>query len=45
MSGELDVNGTALKKGDGAAISKESKLTLSSVSGNGAAEFLLFDLA
>ena len=45
ISGELDVNGTALKKGDGAAISKESKLALSSVSGNGAAEFLLFDLA
>ena len=45
VSGELDVNGTRLKKGDGAAISEESKLTLASVSGNGAAEFLLFDLA
>ncbi len=45
VSGELDVNGTKLKKGDGAAISEESKLTLASVSGNGAAEFLLFDLA
>jgi redox-sensitive bicupin YhaK (pirin superfamily) len=45
ISGELDVNGTRLKKGDGAAISDENKLTLSSVSGNGAAEFLLFDLA
>jgi quercetin 2,3-dioxygenase len=45
ISGELGVNGTALKKGDGAAISEESKLALTSVSGNGAAEFLLFDLA
>ncbi len=45
VSGELDVNGTRLSKGDGAAISDESKLTLASVSGNGAAEFLLFDLA
>jgi hypothetical protein len=45
ISGELDVNGTRLKKGDGAAISDEGKLTLASISGNGAAEFLLFDLA
>ena len=45
VSGELDVNGTGLKKGDGAAISEESKLTLTSVGGNGAAEFLVFDLA
>jgi redox-sensitive bicupin YhaK (pirin superfamily) len=45
VSGELEVNGTRLKKGDGAAISEESKLKLSSVSGNGAAEFLVFDLA
>ena len=45
VSGELDVNGTRLAKGDGAAISDESKLTLASVGGNGAAEFLLFDLA
>src|SRR5271166_1768590 len=45
VSGELNVNGTRLKKGDGAAISGESKLTLGSVSGNGTAEFLLFDLA
>ena len=28
VSGELDVNGTKLKKGDGAAISKEEKLKL-----------------
>ena len=45
VSGELDVNGTRLKKGDGAAISEESQLTLASVGGNGAAEFLVFDLA
>jgi redox-sensitive bicupin YhaK (pirin superfamily) len=45
ISGELDVNGKRLKQGDGAAVSDESKLTLSSVSGNGAAEFLVFDLA
>jgi quercetin 2,3-dioxygenase len=45
VSGELDVNGTRLKKGDGAAISKEEKLTLASISGNGPAEFLVFDLA
>ena len=45
ISGELDVNGTRLHKGDGAAISDERKLTLSSVSGNGSAEFLVFDLA
>src|SRR6516225_7942771 len=45
VKGELDVNGTRLKKGDGAAISNESKLTLLSVSENGSAEFLLFELA
>ena len=45
VGGELEVNGTRLDKGDGAAISDESKLTLASVGGNGAAEFLLFDLA
>lgn len=45
ISGELDVNGQRLKKGDGAAISREEKLTLSSVRGNETAEFLLFDLA
>jgi len=45
VKGELDVNGTRLKRGDGAAISNETKLTLASVSGNGAAEFLVFDLA
>ena len=45
VSGELDVNGTRLKKGDGAAISKEQTLRLAGVSGNGEAEFLVFDLA
>ncbi len=45
ISGELEVNGTRLAKGDGAAISSESKLMLASAGGNGAAEFLLFDLA
>jgi redox-sensitive bicupin YhaK (pirin superfamily) len=45
VGGELEVNGTRLAKGDGAAISDESKLTLTSVSVKGAAEFLLFDLA
>jgi redox-sensitive bicupin YhaK (pirin superfamily) len=45
ISGELDLNGTSLKPGDGAAISDEAKLTLASVAGNGEAEFLLFDLA
>jgi redox-sensitive bicupin YhaK (pirin superfamily) len=45
ISGQLDVNGTKLLKGDGAAISGESALRIASNSGNGAAEFLLFDLA
>jgi len=45
IGGELEVNGTRLAKGDGAAISDESRLTLASAGGNGAAEFLLFDLA
>jgi len=45
ISGEIDVNGTKLAKGDGAAISGESKLKIASKSGNGAAEFLVFDLA
>jgi len=45
VRGELDVNGAKLAKGDGAAISGESKLRLKSASGNGEAEFLLFDLA
>jgi quercetin 2,3-dioxygenase len=45
VRGELDVNGTKLTKGDGAAISGESRLQLTSSSGNGKTEFLLFDLA
>ncbi len=45
ISGELDINGTHLGKGDGAAISGETALLIASTSGNGAAEFLTFDLA
>lgn len=45
ISGELDVNGKTLMKGDGAAISEETALKIASKSGNGAAEFLVFDLA
>jgi len=45
VRGKLDINGTRLATGDGAAISGESKLRLSSISGKGQAEFLLFDLA
>jgi len=45
ISGRLDVNGKKLEPGDGAAISGEEKLTLASASSNGAAEFLVFDLA
>ncbi|MGB8770395.1 MAG: pirin family protein [Candidatus Korobacteraceae bacterium] len=45
VKGELDVNGTMLAAGDGAAISGETKLQLTSGGTNGEAEFLLFDLA
>jgi redox-sensitive bicupin YhaK (pirin superfamily) len=45
VRGELDVNGTRLSKGDGAAIRGETKLQLTSAGSNGEAEFLLFDLA
>jgi len=45
ISGELDVNGTKLAPGDGAAISRESALRITNSSGNGASEFLVFDLA
>ena len=42
-AGELEINGMALKAGDGVAISDEPALSLN---GNGAgAELLLFDLA
>ena len=42
ISGELDVNGEKLEAGDGAAISEETTLKLSSLKPN--TEFLLFDL-
>jgi redox-sensitive bicupin YhaK (pirin superfamily) len=45
VRGELDVNGTRLTKGDGAAINGETSLQLTSAAPNGEAEFLLFDLA
>jgi redox-sensitive bicupin YhaK (pirin superfamily) len=45
VRGELDVNGARLSKGDGAAISGETRLQLTSASTDGEAEFLLFDLA
>jgi quercetin 2,3-dioxygenase len=45
VRGELDVNGTTLTKGDGAAISGETRLQLTSAGAKGEAEFLLFDLA
>lgn len=45
ISGELDVNGTKLAKGDGAAISDEARLQIASIGKDGGAEFLLFDLA
>lgn len=40
--GVIEVNGTKLEHGDGAAISEESSLHIASVSGE--SEFLLFDL-
>lgn len=43
IKGELDVNGTRLRPGDGAGISAESKLDLTSTASE-TAEFLLFDL-
>lgn len=43
VKGELEVNGTKLAQGDGAAISKEALLQLKNSNGS-AAEFLLFDL-
>jgi redox-sensitive bicupin YhaK (pirin superfamily) len=45
INGELEVNGTTLMKGDGAAISEEAALKIVGKSGDGPAEFLLFDLA
>lgn len=43
ISGELDVNGTKLAKGDGVAVSDESRLHIANTA-EGQAEFLLFDL-
>jgi redox-sensitive bicupin YhaK (pirin superfamily) len=43
VSGELEVNGTKVAKGDGAAVSDESRLLIGNP-GNTQAEFLLFDL-
>jgi hypothetical protein len=45
IRGELDVNGSTLIKGDGAAISGETALKISNQGKSGTAEFLLFDLA
>ncbi len=42
IKGELDVNGTTLNAGDGAAFEDESELKIRA---NDASEFLLFDLA
>ena len=42
ISGSLDVNGTVLEAGDGAAVSDESALTLNALAEG--TEFLLFDL-
>ena len=42
VKGDLDVNGTGLEAGDGAAIESEFLLQFSTVDGS---EFLLFDLA
>lgn len=42
ISGSLNINGETLKKGDGAAISNETALTIKALDSN--SEFLLFDL-
>ncbi len=42
ISGSLELNGTTLEAGDGAAVSNESKLEIKAGSSN--TEFLLFDL-
>lgn len=42
--GEVTLNGTTMKTGDGAAISKETELKIAA-QGESSAEFLLFDLA
>lgn len=43
ITGELDVNGTKLAKGDGGAVSDESRLRIANMADT-QAEFLLFDL-
>jgi redox-sensitive bicupin YhaK (pirin superfamily) len=43
--GSVEVNGKQLKQGDGAAISDESKLTITGQAGSEDAEILLFNLA
>ena len=43
LRGIVDINGTGLKEGDGAAVSSESKLSFVN-SGSQSSEFLLFDL-
>ena len=45
ISGQLDVNGSKLEPGDGAAISDETVLRIANAGRNGTAEFLVFDLA
>lgn len=45
VRGDLLVNGTRLRRGDGAAISDETRVKIANVGRNGQAEFLLFDLA
>jgi hypothetical protein len=45
IRGELDVNGSKLMHGDGAAISGEAALKISNQGKSGTSEFLLFDLA
>jgi quercetin 2,3-dioxygenase len=42
ISGSLEINGTALSSGDGAAVSEEERLTITASSDN--TEFLFFDL-
>jgi hypothetical protein len=43
-SGEIEVNGMAIKEGDGLAVSDEASLTFRGA-GAGGGELLLFDLA
>jgi redox-sensitive bicupin YhaK (pirin superfamily) len=45
VSGAVEVNGTRLAAGDGAAIEHDKLLTITGRSESGTSEFLLFDLA